>query len=451
MENSSHIKKEDSKFRFYKRGEPWVWLCGASLALVVFMMAMLLWILASNAVVAFWPQKVLFLQNGSEMVLGQEVKKKTDPIHGERIQLKVGNRDLYGFDFRWVKTAEFGEATYPLDALVVERMENGNFYGFAIEGYNQDKKGPLRVRSVDGRELTIEHHDIVRVFQPNNMSVFDKIVYYAKRIFELFTAQPRESNTEGGLFPSIFGTVMMVFLMSILSFPFGVVAGIYLREYAKEGTLVTLVRIAINNLAGIPSIVFGIFGLSFFIYGIGASIDQIFFAHRLPEPTFGTGGILWASLTLGVMTIPVVIVATEEALDAIPNAIRESSLALGATKLQTLIKTLLPLASPGIMTGFILSMSRAAGEVAPLMITGVVKLAPDLPLSLEWPFFHFDRKFMHLGFHIYDISSQSPNVEAAMPMIYVTAALLLVVVLGLNGSAILLRTKMRRKYKTGAL
>ncbi|HSR36705.1 MAG TPA: phosphate ABC transporter permease PstA, partial [Desulfurivibrionaceae bacterium] len=257
---------------------------------------------------------------------------------------------------------------------------------------------------------------------------------------------PRESNTEGGLFPAIFGTVMLIFLMSIFSFPLGVLAGIYLREYAKDGWLVKMVRIAVNNLAGIPSIVYGIFGLGFFVYGIGAQIDQFFFAERLPTPTFGTGGILWASLTLGLLTVPVVIVATEEALGAIPPGIREGSQALAATKFQTLSKLLLPMASPGILTGFILAMARAAGEVAPLMITGVVKLAPALPVDGHFPYLHLDRKFMHLGFHIYDIGFQSPNVEAAKPMVYVTTFLLICIVLVMTSTAIYLRNRMRKKY-----
>ena len=204
---------------------------------------------------------------------------------------------------------------------------------------------------------------------------------YAGRLWEFLSGDPRESNTEGGIFPAIFGTVMMVVLMSMLAVPFGVLAALYLREYAKQGLLVRLVRIAVNNLAGVPSIVFGVFGLGFFVYFVGGSIDQAFFPERLPTPTFGTGGILWASLTLGLLTVPVVIVASEEALAAVPRSMREASLATGATKFQTILRVVLPAAAPGILTGLILAMARGAGEVAPLMITGVVKLAPDLPLD----------------------------------------------------------------------
>jgi phosphate transport system permease protein len=205
----------------------------------------------------------------------------------------------------------------------------------------------------------------------------------------------------------------------------------------------------VNNLAGIPSIVYGIFGLGFFIYGIGHGIDTLFFPESLPTPTFGTGGLLWASLTLALLTVPVVIVSTEEALGAIPREMREGSYALGSTKFQTLVRILLPMASPGIMTGLILAMARAAGEVAPLMITGVVKLAPSLPIDGNFPFFHLDRKFMHLGFHIYDIGFQSPNVEAAKPMVFVTTLLLVLIVLLMSSVAIRLRNKMKKRYTFG--
>jgi phosphate transport system permease protein len=278
------------------------------------------------------------------------------------------------------------------------------------------------------------------------MPVWSKAFYYCGKIRELLFDEPRESNTEGGLFPAIFGTVLMVILMSLFSLPFGVIAAVYLREYAHEGLLVRLVRIAVNNLAGVPSIVYGVFGLGFFVYGLGAGIDRIFYADRLPTPTFGTGGILWASLTLALLTVPVVIVASEESLAAIPKGIREGSLAMGATKFQTLTRLLLPMATPGIMTGMILSMARAAGEVAPLMLVGVVKLAPTMPIDGRFPFFHVDRKFMHLGFHIYDVGFQSPNVEAAKPMVFVTTLLLLAIVIVASSAAIYLRTQMKKRY-----
>lgn len=301
----------------------------------------------------------------------------------------------------------------------------------------------------NGRTKEIPLAEIVRIYRPNQMSAWAKSKFYLSKLKELLTEEPRESNTEGGLFPAIFGTVMLIFVMSLFSFPLGVIAAVYLREYARDGIVVRLVRIAVNNLAGIPSIVYGIFGLGFFIYGIGGTLDRLFFSEILPTPTFGTGGILWASLTLALLTVPVVIVSTEEALGAIPREIREGSLALGSTKFQTLMRILLPMASPGIMTGLILAMARAAGEVAPLMITGVVKLAPALPLDGNFPFLHLDRKFMHLGFHIFDIGFQSPNVEAAKPMVFVTTLLLVLIVLVMSSIAIHLRNKMKKRYTFG--
>jgi phosphate transport system permease protein len=292
--------------------------------------------------------------------------------------------------------------------------------------------------------------DVYRAYPANRLGVFGRASIYAGRLWEFLTEDPRESNTEGGIFPAIFGTVMMVIIMSVMAVPFGVLAALYLREYARQGVMVRTVRIAVNNLAGVPSIVFGVFGLGFFVYFVGGGIDRLFFPEALPTPTYGTGGILWASLTLALLTVPVVIVAAEEALAAVPRSMREASLATGATKFQTIWRVVLPAAAPGILTGLILAMARGAGEVAPLMITGVVKLAPNLPVDGFFPFLHLDRKFMHLGFHIYDVGFQSPNVEAAKPMVYTTTIFLLAIVVLLNLTAIVVRNRLRRKYQTSA-
>jgi phosphate transport system permease protein len=279
------------------------------------------------------------------------------------------------------------------------------------------------------------------------MSLPAQIGHYFGKAWSFITDDPREANTEGGIFPAIFGTILMVLLMTVVVTPFGVIAGVYLKEYAKQGLLTRIIRIAVNNLAGVPSIVYGVFGLGFFVYTLGGSIDKLFFEAALPSPTFGTGGLFWASLTLSLLTLPVVIVSTEEGLSRIPRSIREGSLALGATQWETLWRTVIPMASPGIMTGLILAVARAAGEVAPLMLVGVVKLAPSLPLDGNYPYLHLERKFMHLGFHIYDVGFQSPNVEAARPLVYATALLLVIVILLLNMVAIHVRNNLREKYK----
>jgi len=302
-------------------------------------------------------------------------------------------------------------------------------------------------RVADGREVEVSMAQVADVYRPNTMGVFEKIGHYVKKLGEFIWEDPREANTEGGIFPAIFGTVMMVLLMAVIVTPLGIMAGIYMREYAKQGPVLRVIRISVNNLAGVPSIVYGVFGLGFFVYFLGGNIDQLFFAEALPSPTFGSPGILWSALTLALLTLPVVIVATEEGLARVPRSVREGSLALGATKAETLWRTVLPIASPAMMTGLILAVARAAGEVAPLMLVGVVKLAPSLPLDGFFPFLHLERKFMHLGFHIYDVGFQSPNVEAARPLVYATALLLVIVILALNLTAIRMRNRLREKFR----
>lgn len=310
------------------------------------------------------------------------------------------------------------------------------------------KEEAIRVGVVEigGQARDFPLANFVRYYAANDLSLFHKIGIYMSRWWEFLSSDPREANTEGGVWPAIFGTLVMTIVMSLLVAPFGVIAALYLREYAKQGTIVSLVRICVNNLAGVPSIVYGVFGLGFFAYVLGGSIDQWFFPERLPNPTFGTGGLLWASLTLALLTVPVVIVSTEEALAAVPRSMREGSLACGASKWQTIKWIVLPRAMPGIMTGLILAMARGAGEVAPLMIVGVVKLAPELPVDGIFPFVHLERSFMHLGFHIYDVGFQSRNSEAGRSMVFVTALVLMALVLVLNAASINIRNRLKRKF-----
>lgn len=532
--------------QFWKSGDPFIWLTGGALAVNLILVAGLVMLVSINGLGFFWPSSIthLKLTDGGEL-LGQVVEREKIPQSGTpsgttiqyRIKIKVGNRDLYGADFVWIDEAKIAHRDYPEDAVVIERQEWGNLYGFlkeirdgdhvvavrSVETWNElqrrlpDEAATSReIRRIEKKEIgAINHaqeqirlrmkklalrgqttgpdvahfekeleiwtakyreqetrladlrrqfrhslvvavaghqekelplHQIVQAYRPNMMSVWAKSGFYLRGVLGFVSGEPRESNTEGGVFPAIFGTILMVMMMSLFVTPLGVLAAFYLREYAKQGPFVSAVRIAVNNLAGVPSIVFGVFGVGFFIYLIGGSIDRLLYPEALPTPTFGTGGILWASLTLALMTVPVVIVATEEGLAAIPTGLREASLALGATKFETMWRIVLPSVMPSILTGLILAMARAAGEVAPLMITGVVKLAPALPIDSFWPFVHLERKFMHLGFHIYDVGFQSPNVDAARPMVYTTALLLLLVVIVLNLTAILLRNRLRRQY-----
>ena len=545
-------------FRSSKRdwlGEGLTSLCGGALALNLLLVIGLLVILAVNGLSYFWQRELLQLTlDDGRVLLGEVHEHESIPDDGgtlqddaaSRYRLKVGNRDVGGYDFIWIDEQQIAHRERPAAAVVLERLEYGNFYGYLEELRRGDvtlasggeevweafgalqaqkraefaelhrlERGPIgdvnrrierlrllekRVRASAGAAAELERQldeiraerelaeseyaalsrqlfalrdvwsaesvvvrtaagqrreiavgNIVHALRPNVMGWTETVRLYVARVWEFVSDDPRESNTEGGIFPAIFGTVMLVFLMSFAVAPFGVLAALYLREYAKQGTLVRLVRIAVNNLAGVPSIVFGIFGLGFFVYVVGGSIDRLFYPESLPTPTYGTGGILWASLTLALLTVPVVIVATEEGLSSVPRIVREGSLALGATKFETTWRVVVPAAAPGILTGLILAMARAAGEVAPLMIVGMVKLAPTLPIDTQFPYVHFERKFMHLGFHIYDVGFQSPNVEATKPLVFATALLLILVVTAMNLVAISLRTHLRRKARGSAV
>ncbi len=358
----------------------------------------------------------------------------------ERLRLREKRLKL---EKRWDPAAErqLAEKRAQLDA------DFQQYQASLSELYQKIRRDSLVAETDSGHEVEIPLAKIVRIYKPNEMDFFQQMAFYFDKVHEFIADDPREANTEGGIFPAIFGTIMMVLIMSVIVTPFGVVAAVYLREYAKQGFIIRLVRVAVNNLAGVPSIVYGVFGLGFFVYIVGGNIDKLFFPEASPAPVFGTPGLLWSSITLALLTLPVVIVSTEEGLSRIPRSIREGSMALGATKFETLWLTVLPMASPAMMTGLILAVARAAGEVAALMLVGVVKMAPTLPLDGNFPFLHLDRKFMHLGFHIYDVGFQSPNVEAARPLVYATSFLLVVVIVGLNLSAIIIRNRLREKYR----
>ncbi|MCW5723972.1 MAG: phosphate ABC transporter permease PstA [Maricaulaceae bacterium] len=542
-----------------KSGTPWIWLNAGAAAICLIMVAGLVALIAVRGLGHFWPGPVMeatYAVPGQEpvRVLGERVNDETvtasvvedagQPVPEDmevvhRWLIKLGNRDLTGRDFLWFVEPFLVDRSYPHDALHLERMEWGDFYGYLravtedgaavaegeaawdelymrvsraddlrrritrIERYEigdvnnrmerlrlqerrhelagtltgevresltgqraeldaryavlmerrselqtQLSRDALVAETADGRSITIPLAHVVRATRPNGIGLAEKIGLYIEKFVEFISGYPREANTEGGIFPAIFGTVVMVLLMSVIVTPLGVLAAIYLREYAKQGPIVQLIRISVNNLAGVPSIVFGIFGLGFFVYLAGGTIDQLFYPEALPAPTFGTPGLFWASLTLALLTLPVVIVATEEGLSRIPRSIREGSLALGATKSETLWRTIVPMAAPSMMTGLILAVARAAGEVAPLMLVGVVKLAPNLPVDGQFPFIHLERKFMHLGFHIYDVGFQSPNVEAARPLVYATALTLVVIIIVLNLAAITIRSRLREKFKS---
>lgn len=409
---------------------------------------------------------------------GQAVAREGEPGFWEELQARVDRSNELHAQIEHKEEVEIGRINYELEQLRLDRrrLELEGLSGQALAEaeaelaarraeldeeyrrikaerdaiYERVQRDSLDVRTVRGQEKTIALDNIVRVTRPNHLGLFGKLEQYLDRFWEFISGEPREANTEGGIFPAIFGTITMVMVMSIMVTPLGVLAAIYLREYAHQGLLLRIIRISVYNLAGVPSIVYGVFGLGFFVYFLGGNIDELFFPAALPAPTFGTPGLFWASLTLALLTLPVVIVSTEEGLARIPSTIRQGSLALGATKSETLWKVVVPLATPGMMTGLILAIARAAGEVAPLMLVGVVKLAPSLPIDGNPPYLHLDQKIMHLGFHIYDVGFQSPNVEAARPLVYATALTLVLLIVVLNLTAIKIRNSLREKYRSAS-
>ncbi|NOJ24530.1 phosphate ABC transporter permease PstA [Vibrio coralliilyticus] len=370
-----------------------------------------------------------------------EKQIKVISAQADRLRLEKKRRELNGrLDAEFIKlydaqssmfSQQLAEMESQLDALRLELAQQG-----------------LIVEDMKGNQYRIPLSRILDVWYPNQMTVVEKVAQWAHQAWKFLSDDPRESNSEGGVFPAMFGTVLLVLIMSIIVMPLGVIAAIYLHEYAKNNAFTRLIRVAVINLAGVPSIVYGVFGLGFFVYTLGGSIDSLFYAEKLPTPTFGTPGLLWSSLTLAVLTLPVVIVATEEGLTRIPSSVRHGSLALGATQFETMWRIVLPMASPAIITGLILAVARAAGEVAPLMLVGAVKLASSLPVDSQFPFLHLDRKFMHLGFHIYDVGFQTTNIESARPLVYATSFLLVSVIVGLNLTAISIRNNLREKYRT---
>lgn len=552
---------EASVRSYVKSGQPYIWVTAAAVTASIIITVGLLGLIAARGMVHFWPSDIVqatYAQPGgaepqpilaeirsTESVTYARLAAAGLPVSDEqdlygRNLIKIGNRDLFGVDFRYIVDEWLIDRTFPKDVVVFERDEWGNFHGFLdavtvdgqrIEGeaawkayqaaqkratqlreqirkiekgdigrvnysmdrlrlqerglnlkgitrendaaafgtfesrraeldeeygelastrrdlYEQLNRDVLTVRAIDGRTLELPMGKVIAGYLPNDMNVVQKVGAWFVHFWKFVSGEPREANTEGGIFPAIFGTVMMVLLMSVFVTPFGILAALYLREYAKQGAVTRAIRIAVNNLAGVPSIVYGMFGLGFFVYTLGGNLDRLFYPEAAPAPVFGTPGILWASLTLAILTLPVVIVATEEGLSRIPRSLREASLSLGATKAETLWRVVLPMASPAMMTGLILAIARAAGEVAPLMLVGVVKLAPNLPFDLNFPFLHLERKFMHLGFHIYDVGFQSPNVEAARPLVYATSFLLVMVIMVLNLTAVTIRNRLREKYK----
>jgi len=466
------------------RAEPMVWLCSGSLVIALGLLVALLALLAVRGVSYFWPQPLILFPSGassSATHLGVVVDREVAPQHGgDRVLVYLGGGRARAASLVWLPDLTPSGERRPIDALVFERYGGAPVFGFLeavlkdgvwasvqgqpvedqltllealraasvpVPGEGAAPAGAYRLRLIDGERLTASFGDLRSVHAPNAMSGLQRVEHFFSEVTHFLSDAPRESNSAGGVFPAIVGTVTLVLLMTVLVTPLGVLAAIYLQEYAQSGPLTRAVRVAVNNLAGVPSVVFGVFGLGFFVYGLGGSLDTLLFDDRLPAPTLGTPGMLWASLTMALLTLPVVVVTTEEGLARVPATLREGAFALGATRAETLWNVILPAASPALLTGLILAIARATGEVAPLLLVGVAKYAQGLPVDGVFPYLHLDRQFMHLGFYIYDLGFQSPDSMASEGLVFATALLLVLIVLFLNSAAVILRGRLREAFR----
>ncbi|MEM6543912.1 MAG: phosphate ABC transporter permease PstA [Pseudomonadota bacterium] len=465
-----------------RRAEPLVWASAGAVVVALLLLAAVLLLLASNSFRYFWPQPLVYLESdqlgpsGSlGIVLGRDAG---DREQGAQLLLLRGAEDFFQSPIVWLDENRIVTRQQPIDAFAVERSGRGVIFGFveavtvggeqralannrpsqvldvlrdarqeiARLSIEQQQASFYAIRLANGQLIDQPLTELISVHLPNRMSRGEKLRHFSNGVWRFLSEAPQQTNVQGGVLPAIVGTVTLVLIMAVIVAPLGVMAAVYLSEYAQSGSLTRLVRIAVNNLAGVPSIVYGVFGLGFFVYAVGGSIDSVFFADKLPAPTLGTPGLLWAALTMAILTLPVVIVATEEGLARVPRNLREGSLALGATRAETLWRVVLPSAAPAVLTGLILAVARATGEVAPLILVGVAKYAPGLPVSGEFPFVHFDRQFMHLGFYIYDLGFQSPQIDSVEGLVYATALLLVGIVLLLNLAAVMLRGRLREAF-----
>ncbi len=458
------------------RAEPLVWLCSGAVVIALALLFSVLGLLATRGLSHFWPQPLLLVnlaQPGETAQLGVVLGREHDTDGSESLLLYRGGEAVFRSALLWLDDDEIANRSYPTDALAIELRSGRRAFGFADALRVDDSWRPisveqlvrevgdaadsettrgedtraLRLRLASGERVELSLAAIDTAYAPNGMTFLEETAYFIEQIGGFLAEAPRRGNVQGGVFPAIVGTVTLVVLMTLIVAPLGVLAAIYLQEYAQHGPITRLVRIAVNNLAGVPSIVYGVFALGFFVYGLGGTLDQLFFSDRLPAPTLGAPGLLWAALSMALLTLPVVVVSTEEGLARVPRALREGSFALGATRAETLWRVVLPAASPAVLTGLILAVARATGEVAPLLLVGVAKYSPGLPIDGEFPYLHLDRQFMHLGFYIYDLGFQSPELTTAEGLVFATALLLVIIVLFLNVAAVILRGRLREAFR----
>jgi phosphate transport system permease protein len=400
-----------------------IWLAAGAAAACLAALLGALVLIGSRAFTGFWPPRVVDVESvDGTRFLGEAI---TDD--GATLILRTSENGRAGASYVRLDAATIAKREMPTDAFTI----------VLADGRRRFARGDAAVKIAS----TARDTPVVETFAANSAGVFARLRFFFREAGRFLIAPA----TAGGALPALVGTVTLVLMMALVVMPLGVATAIFLHE--RRGWVARLVHSAIANLAGVPSILYGVLGLGLFVHGLGAGIDRWFFAERLPVPTFGSGNLLWAALTLALLTLPVVVVSVEQGLSRIPTALVAGSLALGATRGETIWRLLLPAARPALLTGLILAIARAAGAVAPLMLVGVVKLAPALPIDGDFPYLHPSRQFMHLGFGVYDAALASPDSLRGMSRAFACALVLVGLVFALNLAAIVLRGRLRERYR----
>ncbi len=410
-----------------RRHDPGLWLAAGLVGLSLLALAAVLAVLVQQALQAFAPAPVAQLRwrgdGGEQQLLAAVVTQDARAlvVRGSEWQRR-------GAEYRRIARADLLQIDWPPDARSLRLRDGREIY----------LRGDAAPQTPDGSRL--DAADIVEDVASNRLGRADATGLMLRRAWDFVSG----TTQAGGVFPALVGTVVLVLLMSVLVMPLGVLLALWLHEYAGSGRGARLLRAAMANLAGVPAVIYGLFGLVLFVNGIGGGLDAVL---QSATPRWGGGGLLWSALTLALLTLPVVVIATEEGLARVPASLRQGALALGATRAEMLWRVVLPVARPALLTALILAVARAAGEVAPLMLVGAVKYAPALPLDGEFPYLHLSRQFMHLGQSVYDLALAGGDAPRDMAQAHAAALLLLVVVVGLNAAAIVVRNRLRERAR----
>lgn len=426
-----------------RRRDLGLWLAAAAVGVSLLALAALLWVLLAQSWAAFAPQPVALLQ-WREGGVEQRQLASVLSEDAQALVVRASEWQRRGEAYRRVPRSSLVDISYPADALTL-RLHDGREILLQGEAAAWRDLAPAQALAVPGAPgpLSLHGAELADVAAVNALGRGERLWRGLQRAVEFTGASPAQG---GGLFPALLGTVVLVLLMSVLVMPLGVLVAVWLHEYAGHEPVARLLRAAIANLAGVPSVIYGLFGLVLFVHGIGGHMDLLL-ADTAAAPHWGRGGLLWAALTLALLTLPVVVISVEEGLARVPAGLRQAALALGATRAEMLWRVVLPVARPALLTALILAVARAAGEVAPLMLVGAVKYAPALPVNGEFPYLHLSQQFMHLGHSVYDLALTGSDGPRDLAQAHAAALLLLLVVVALNASAIVVRDRLRERSR----